>query len=91
MTMPGSKACSVELDAFCTGLVGCADPLCASQAICTPDAGTPDSGPPDNPCITVTGQNGNISVNGTMFCENDGLGGLGGLGGGLLGGLFGGP
>jgi hypothetical protein len=82
MVVPAAKSCSIELDAHCTGLVGCEDPLCASELKCGSDAGMPDAG---NPCFMVSGQNGNITINGTMFCEGDSTGS-----GGFLGGLFGG-
>jgi hypothetical protein len=79
-TLP--TTCSMDVDAKCTGKVGCADSQCASQLPCTKDAGMPDAGrdsgiPPG--CRIVQGFNGNgMLVDGGLYCEGQGFFGGGG-------------
>jgi hypothetical protein len=70
--------CSMDVDAHCTGKVGCADPQCATELKCM-DGGPMDAGmmkdsavPPG--CHLVQGFNGNGTLaDGSLFCEGDPL------------------
>jgi hypothetical protein len=74
-TMP--TTCSMDVDAHCTGKVGCADDSCAKELGCT-DAGSPkdagtDAGLPPG-CHLVQGYNGNGTLpDGSLYCEGQGL------------------
>jgi hypothetical protein len=63
----------MDVDALCTGKVGCADPQCASALHCAMDAGRPDAGtdsgiPPH--CHIVMGFLGTGTLaDGGLFCE----------------------